>query len=411
MTKPRYLSACYNPLIQAIFLIGLSVMDKAYAREIHVCPQDRNDCQSIYALDWPSVQADDTIIIHGGAYHQPIVVHNVANGANIIPDNNPVYIDSTVAFVNAKYVRWNGEHRIHIRNTEHPGIAITRGSSNLVVANTEISHTGLGIWIAQEAGCGHNIFGNTIVNNRTHGIAIDKVNCTLENKTKIFSNSVKENSYHGIEINGNYYEITANEVAWNGGGIAGTNGIHVYAADPAEGTGQHIAMEYNYIHDNVDTNLGLDGNGIKLDRFTRFNYIGWNAITNNDGSGIMVFDSSDASIVHNLLYGNVAKQEAPDVNYPGCCLRRGQIALNGAQALDPGNGESVSYTNEVVMGLNRIRDNGDPIYVAPFIDRTTIRYLCNWSNYPIEGQSNINCNFVWDRYRSPYSLYGSGPNW
>ena len=359
--KNKYHFITVSRTISAFTLFILLAFSRTvYAAVFEVCPEATQSCSSIYTFNWPALTKDDVVVIHGGTYTGAIYIYNVLNGANIVSDGyNDVFINNVVAFINSRNVVWDGRKHIHIQNMDAVGMAIVQGSANLTITATEITHTGLGIWISQAAGCGHIIDSNTTAYNLTHGIAVDKINCTAGNETFISNNTVTGNLYHGIELNGNYYVVEGNEVAWNGHGISGTSGIHVYAADGKEGTGQHNVIRYNTSHDNSDIN-GPDGNGIQLDQWTRFNAVYGNSVYNNNGAGILVYDASDAELSNNRVYNNMLDTLGTHI----CC--KANVVVTSASAFQSGvdnHVNNITVTNNTISGADPAVA---PIFVDPF---------------------------------------------
>jgi len=94
---------------------------------------------------------------------------------------------------------------------------------------------------------------------------------------------VYRNGMHGMEINGNRYIIEHNIVWENGIGLSGTSGIHIFAKDKQQGTGQFNIIRYNTISGQKETD-GQDGNGIQLDEWCDNNQIYFNVTFANDGA-------------------------------------------------------------------------------------------------------------------------------
>ena len=178
------------------------------------------------------------------------------------------------------------------------------GSHHLSIRNNVIRQTGLGIWIGAAAGGNLLIEGNAISSNKTHGVAIDRVNLAAGQETVIRENRIFDNLHHGVEINGNRYVVESNEVFRNGAGLPGTSGSHCYAKDAGEGTGQYNVIRYNHTWGQRDK-AGPDGNGIQLDRWCDHNQVYYNVSHDNDGAGIHVFHAAQNAIYNNTLYRNM----------------------------------------------------------------------------------------------------------
>lgn len=359
--KPTFATQLPGLLFTASCLGLFALGPTVSAATIDVCPETNSQCTSIYAVNWPALTSADTVVVHGGVYTAPIFIYNVTNGTKIVNDGTgEVFINSLVAFINSRNISWDGRNRTHIQNTGYPGVAILQGSTGLNITGTEISHTALGIWIGNGAGCGHRIDGNAIRDNYTHGVAIDRINCSEGNETTVSNNTITGNLYHGIELHANYYIVEHNEVARNGLGMPGTSGIHVYSANPWEGSGQHNVIRYNVSHDNSDI-YGPDGNGIQLDQWTRFNVVSDNEVFNNNGAGIIVYDAGDAQVLNNKIYNNMIDSLGTHV----CC--KANIVVTSASAFETGK---TNYVNNVAVSGNWINSD-KPSITSIFVDAIT----------------------------------------
>lgn len=227
-----------------------------------------------------------------GTAEKPVVI-KAAAGAR------PTFRQS-VLIAGAAYLRLEG---IEITRSEAPGIAIRQGSHHITVSACTVERSALGIWITEGAGGGHRIADNTIRDNKTHGIAIDRVNAKKGDETIITGNKISGNGHHGIEVNGSWYIVEGNEVHDNGAAVPGTSGIHVFAKDAVEDAGDHNVIRRNVTYRNREAD-GPDGNGIQIDQWCDHNEVYYNIAYENDGAGICLFDAGHAMVYNNTLFSN-----------------------------------------------------------------------------------------------------------
>src|SRR5262249_10537961 len=99
--------------------------------------------------------------------------------------------------------------------------------------------------------------------------------------------------------------IESNEVSANGGLVSGSSGIHVYGGvGSGDGFGVGNVIANNTVFGNREASHGFDGNGIQLDQFTSNNQVKQNVVHDNDGAGILIYDSSSNQIISNTLSGD-----------------------------------------------------------------------------------------------------------
>ncbi|SFM94162.1 right-handed parallel beta-helix repeat-containing protein [Thermodesulforhabdus norvegica] len=265
------------------------------------------DIAGFSAIDWSKIRPGDVVTIRGseGIYREPLTIAGRGTASAPITvraaDGEEPIIENAVVFSGASYVVFEG---ITVRKSPYSGVIIRDGSHHITVTNCTIHDNLLGIWIGEGAGEAHLISTNNVYNNKTHGIAVDLVNCSPGNETVITSNEVHGNGHHGIEIRGNYYIIEKNIVYENGFSTPGTSGIHIYSGSAGENSGDYNIIRYNISYRNKETS-GPDGNGIQLDQWCDFNEVYYNICYENDGAGISVFDSSGSRVFNNTLVGNM----------------------------------------------------------------------------------------------------------
>lgn len=281
-------------------------LNPALAIEYIITPNGSNAAGTqLSQMRWQQVQPGDVITFQGGNYYGPITISLQGTATQPITirvaSGQTAAINGSLSFSGASWLSLEG---FVIQNSTQAGIVIRDGSKNVTIRRNSIHDTGLGIWIGAGAGGSHLIEANSIGPNKTHGIAIDRINLTASNPTVIRGNRIFDNLHHGIEINGNRYIIESNEVFRNGAGLPGTSGIHTYAKDDREGTGRYNIIRYNVVWGQKDRS-GPDGNGIQLDRWCDYNQVYDNISAENDGAGIHVFHAANNEIYNNTLVRNM----------------------------------------------------------------------------------------------------------
>ena len=197
---------------------------------------------------------------------------------------------------------------LQIAGAEGAGIVIVHGAYRNTLRRVKVSQSGLGVLITDGAGPGNVVEWGEFVGNKTHGIAVDRVNATARLPGIVRDNLVRGNGYHGIDIHGSYYRVEHNRVSDNGGGIAGTSGIHVFARDRSGGYGNHNLIRGNIVSGQVET-TGRDGNGIQLDTWCDHNEVAFNLVFDNDGAGINLYDASLNVVSNNTMVGDMRRPE------------------------------------------------------------------------------------------------------
>ncbi|MBE7248711.1 MAG: right-handed parallel beta-helix repeat-containing protein [Actinomycetospora chiangmaiensis] len=256
-------------------------------------------------IPFASLGPGSQVLVRGGSYGDVVMIG--ARGSADAPvtvaaeaGTRPV-LSNSVVFENAAYVTVSG---LTVQGAVHSGFIIRRGSSHVTVADSTVARSGLGIWIGDGAGAGHRITGNTLSDNKTHGVAVDVINAPPEDPSYILSNTVTGSGIHGMEINGSGYVVEGNRVSGNGVAMSGTSGIHVYAKDAAQDAGDRNIIRYNIVTGQEET-TGQDGNGIQIDQWCDGNTVAFNVAADNDGAGINLFDAGANLVANNTTTGNM----------------------------------------------------------------------------------------------------------
>ena len=256
-------------------------------------------------VPFASLGPGSQVLVRGGSYADVVMIG--ARGTADAPvtiaadgGTRPV-LSNSVVFENAAYVTVAG---LTVQGAVNSGFIIRRGSSHITVADSTVANSGLGIWIGDGAGAGHRITGNTLADNKTHGVAVDVINAPPESPSYILSNTVTGSGIHGMEINGSGYVVEGNRVSGNGVAMSGTSGIHVYAKDASQDAGDRNTIRYNIVTGQHET-TGQDGNGIQIDQWCDGNTVAFNVAADNDGAGINLFDARSNLVVNNTATGNM----------------------------------------------------------------------------------------------------------
>ena len=250
----------------------------------------------------------------GTTSHGNLVVGNSATGASPIQigsygnGSSPV-IAGSVVFDDASNVGLTG---FTVTGGQGAGVIIQNGSGDIRISSNTVEDYTIGVWLGNGAGGGDTISGNTITGNTLFGIGVNEVVNPAGQASTISGNMVSDNGSHGIELEGSNFVVQNNVVLQNGLTVAGSSGIHVYASSPDDLGGEDNVITGNLV---AGTNVvgNIDGDGIELDQWTSGNTVSGNTICDNDGAGIMVYDSSGNTIGGNLVFCNDA---APNEN-PG----------------------------------------------------------------------------------------------
>jgi parallel beta-helix repeat protein len=294
------MSAGFRAWLALLLLLGVGT--PALAATITVGPAA--PIRAPAAVPWAALQPGDEVVVQAGVYKDGVIIssHGSADRPITVRGEPGAIIENSVLLEGATHVIVRG---LALRKSHAlPGFILRHGASFDTIQDSSVEDSGLGIWIGDGAGGGHRLLNNTLHDNRTHGIAIDVVNAPQGQETLIAGNRVYRNAMHGMEINGNRYIIEHNTVWENGIGLSGTSGIHIFAKDRDQGTGQFNIIRYNVVSGQKETD-GQDGNGIQLDEWCDNNSIYFNAAFANDGAGIVLFDASHNLVANNTLYDNM----------------------------------------------------------------------------------------------------------
>ncbi|MCK9554471.1 right-handed parallel beta-helix repeat-containing protein [bacterium] len=332
-----------------------------FGKNIDIYPNHKvkkeNSLASFFQIRWSDVKPGDTILLYDdyGPYREPFIILGKGTPEKPIiikaAEGEKPVIMSSVIFSHAENIVFEN---ITISNHFERGIIIREGSHHITIKNCVVKNNGLGIWIGGYAGINHKIINNEVFSNETHGIAIDVVNCKRGSETLIAGNRVYNNGHHGMEINGSYYIIEENEVFNNGLKHLGCTGIHTYAKDAKQDTGDHNIIRYNVCYRNRDTKK-FDGNGIQLDQWCDYNEVYYNICYENDGAGICIFDSSNSVVYNNTLFNNALDSG-----------KSHQIKAELVIASD--FTKNVDHTNNISVFNNIVVANNKNVY-AIYVDR------------------------------------------
>lgn len=271
-------------------------------------PTNGNGTQAKPFNVWPSLKAGIAYRQKGGTiYKAALSVSTVATEARLIVigsyGDGKAIIEGPVILQGAAYVTVDG---IEIRKSPYGGVTFKQGAHHCAVKNSYIHHCKAGVWIGDGAGGNNLVSGNAIEDNEGNGIAVDKVNLTPQTRSVLQGNSIKRNGGHGIELSGNYYDVTRNIIEGNGRVIPGTSAVHCYAGG-FQGSSFFDAGSYNFISENVCTGQrcpNYDGNGIQSDQKTHHNEVRGNLCFKNDGAGVVLFDAYSNTVVDNVCFSN-----------------------------------------------------------------------------------------------------------
>lgn len=369
-------------LFLALILAGLTGVGSAALAApvtITVTPNASGSDQvdDLANVPWTSLEPGSRVIVADGTYtnlvvalsqgtaEQPIVVEAAPGAAPVL--------QNSFVFQGASHMTVSG---LIVEKSPMSGFIIQEGAHHITVSGNTIRNTGLGVWIGNGAGTGHRIIGNTILDNQTHGVAVDVINADPDDRSYITGNRISGSGYHGMEINGSWYVIEHNVVSKSGQGLSGTSGIHLFARDPDQDAGDNNVIRYNITFDN-DDDEGQDGNGIQADQWCDNNTIAFNVSFNNDGAGIVLYDASGNDVSQNTVYNNARNTGgthayqgeivvASDFTKDNDRARDNRIVGNVLVAARPAASalvvESTSIDNNNVFGPNLVQhEAGGPL--------------------------------------------------
>lgn len=332
---------------------------------------------------WSELRPGDQVHIKDGTYPNRIVI--VSRGTEaapiVITAEKQAALSASLVLDGARFVILSD---LQIAGAEGAGIVIVHGAYRNTLRRVKVSQSGLGVLITDGAGPGNVVEWGEFVGNKTHGIAVDRVNATARLPGIVRDNLVRGNGYHGIDIHGSYYRVEHNRVSDNGGGIAGTSGIHVFARDRSGGYGNHNLIRGNIVSGQVET-TGRDGNGIQLDTWCDHNEVAFNLVFDNDGAGINLYDASLNVVSNNTMVGDMRRPNSAH-------LLRGElvIASDEERRLDHAHGNVVANNLIVAteaattnLAIHRSIKDAPASFAGNLLWRTSPGPLAIWAGQPI----------------------------
>lgn len=249
---------------------------------------------------------DSFTVTAQGTADDPIRIGSYGGRTDGGPIERPV-LHGSITFDGAAYVTVDG---LHVTDAPDAAVTIRNGATHVSVKNSEISNSGIGVWITDGAGVANVVHGNVIHNNSSHGVAITLAGGAPGAETVVSHNSILANGLHGVELNANWVIVDHNEVGDNGAGRIGTSGIHLFSSTPEEDAARHNTVSFNVVYGSKE-NFGPDGNGIELDHWTKFTEVHNNVLFGNDGQGFVAFRASDFRFFNNAVFDD-ARSPAHD---------------------------------------------------------------------------------------------------
>lgn len=324
----------------------------------------------------------------------PVLLGSYGGRTDGGPIERPV-VQGAITFDGAKYVTMNG---LHVTQAVDAAINIVNGSDHVAVVNNEVSHSGGGVWIAQDAGVANRVEANVIHNNAHHGVAITLAGGAPGLETVVARNSILYNGEHGVEVNANYVIVEQNEVGYNGSAAIGTSGIHVYSSSADEDAAHHNIIRSNVVFGSYE-NFGPDGCGIELDHWTKFTDVYDNVLFQNAGTGLVAFRASDFRFFDNIVFDNM--QSAAHNNFARPTeMFIGSFSLEAEDQVH----DYIVYGNTIASG-GTFSGSGNENITSVMIDAPTIfqpRNIGNNTYYnPDDGKF-----YLWGF--SPEELWGPG---
>jgi len=309
-----------------------------------------------------------------------------AYGPGAVPQLNGV-----IDLVGASHVT---VQHLAIENPTGPGIALQSGANAITIKNDVITNSAFGIWIGNDAGGGDLIEHNNISGNSETGIGVSQIAVG----SSIINNTVNNNGWYGIDIDGDNFTVSGNTVDGNGLAISGVSGIHVYGGAPGapDGFGAGNTVTDNITNGNHDA-TGQDGNGIDLNQYTHDNIVLGNTAKSNDGAGIVLYDSYSNAVIGNLLVSN---EKDPGDSHAVA----GQLALNEDVGDTHGNyiaaNVGISTSNSSAVFIDSVTASDD----NAFSDNT-------WENLANGAATQIGVDMSWADWQllGPTDLNGGIP--
>lgn len=266
---------------------------------------------NIQNFNWQNISPGTKVYISLNDYKNPITINANGSKQNEIEiinlnesTNTQNVIRNSFDFQNSSYIKLKG---FTVSNSPYGAVIIRNNSHNITIENNILTNSYMGINISENPGSNIRIINNIIKENKTHGIAVQYLNSegnTDSTRSEISNNNIINNGHHGIELQSNYFVISSNTVSYNGHSIGGASGIHLYSRSERENTGDFNIITNNISSHNQDDILHWDGNGIQADQWCDNNIISGNKSFNNDGAGIILYDSQNNKVFNNILYNN-----------------------------------------------------------------------------------------------------------
>lgn len=303
---------------------------------------------TVYAQRCGTSQTISPTITATGTASAPIILSSYGPG----PAGSwaPPAIVGQVSINSSAYVTLSG-YAISSGSTSVPAVNIGSGN-NITVTGCVLTGSQFGVYVG--GGYPHFIKNNTCSGNY-YGIGTGQYAATAGSPITISGNTVFGNSSHGIELEGNYAIVTGNTVHDNCLTVTTSSGIHIFGGGTGGSTGTASGFgNYNTITNNAsysnrdpgDGSYATDGSGIESDQFCVGNTISNNLCWNNDGAGIMIYDSGSNTVTNNVLIGNcVNRSGLIDFDY--------ELAINSALTPDLSTGNT--FTGNLALGTSTIR--------------------------------------------------------
>ncbi|MFO8098959.1 MAG: T9SS type A sorting domain-containing protein [Salinibacter sp.] len=301
--------------------------------------------------------------------HQNVISGNefngirLGNGGDDLPaDNNSIRNNLIGVTSDTSATLGNGQGN-------EAGIRIDLGAADTLDANVIGGNDPRGIWIRGSESTDHEITSNYIgtnadgddLGNSGDGIQIDTSPSSNSGEIEIFSgNVIGHNDAHGVDINGDWHDVTNNYIGTNANGDDLGNfldGVNVNAADVSVGK-QNVgdsndAGDGNIIGFNGDDGIDLNGT---FDVDVRANYVGTNendADLGNVDVGIEIRETSGVTAVNSEV-GYTASESFSDP-LPADDGDGNVVAYNGTRGLTV---EGDGSTDNSIRG-NAVYQNGD----------------------------------------------------
>lgn len=345
---------------------------------------------------WSQLRPGDRVHIRDGSYANRIIIgaHGTEAAPIEITSDKQAILSTSLILDGARFVILSD---LQVAGAEGAGFVLSHGARQNTLRRVSVRKSGLGVLIMDGAGPGNVVERGTFVENITHGIAVDRVNATKSLPGVFRDNFVSGNGYHGIDIYGSYYRVERNRVSGNGGGIAGTSGIHVFARDRFSGYGSHNLVRGNAISGQIET-TGRDGNGIQLDTWCDHNEVVFNLAFGNDGPGVNLYDASLNLVTNNTLVGNMQRADSAH-------LLRGELVIASDEELQLDHARNNIVANNLIVvtdvaaagfAIHRSIQGAPAAFSGNLIWRTGPGPIAIWAGQAIDSID------AWNRRRPGY---------